>query len=112
MADDQLNKPNIVVRDDREASRFVIEVDGQHAGLAAYRLRDDRTVFVHTEISDEYSGQGLGSILAREALDSVRAEGRTIVPLCPFIAGWIERHPEYKDSVDLEALEKSRQNRS
>ena len=50
-------------------------------------------------MSDDYEGQGAGSQLAREALDDVRRRGLGVVALCPFIAGWIERHPDYADLV-------------
>lgn len=104
---------NVVVRDDRDSARYVIEVDGELAGLADYRVKGNRQLFVHTEIRDEYSGKGLGSRLARFALDDAIANGYVIVPICPFIAGWIDKHPEYKSSADVtmlaKVLEKSRQ---
>jgi len=61
-------------------------------------------VFTHTEIDPEFEGKGLGSQLARGALDAVRAEGSRVVPLCPFMAGYIERHPDYQALVDAELL--------
>ncbi len=96
----------IEVRDDRDASRFVVEVDGEVAGLADYRIKGNRQLFVHTEISDEFGGRGLGSRLARFALDDAIANGYTIVPICPFIAGWIAKHPEYEGSTDTTMLKK------
>ena len=88
-----------------EQDRFEIHVDGQKAGQAEYVRRGDLVIFTHTEIADAYEGQGLGSQLARGALDAVRATGDPIVPLCPFIAGYIGKHPEYEDLVDTECLE-------
>lgn len=85
--------------------RFEIHVDGQKAGQAEYVRRGDLVIFTHTEIDDAYGGQGLGSQLARGALDAVRAAGDPIVPLCPFIAGYIGKHPEYEDLVDRECLD-------
>jgi predicted GNAT family acetyltransferase len=96
----------VTVRDDADHSRYVIEVDGRLAGLADYELHGHRQVFVHTEIRDAFEGQGLGAILARSALADVVSKGRTIVPICPFIAGWISRHPDFNDSVDLVVLGK------
>jgi predicted GNAT family acetyltransferase len=55
----------------------------------------------HTEVEPEYAGQGLGDELAREALDDVRRRGLILVPLCPFIAAYIRRHPS--DYLDLVA---------
>jgi predicted GNAT family acetyltransferase len=75
-------------------------VDGESAGLAAFELDGDRIVFTHTEVDDRFEGQGVGSALARHALDDVRARGSLrVVPRCPFIRSWIEKHPEYADLV-------------
>jgi uncharacterized protein len=82
-----------------EQSRYEIRLDGQLAGFAEYRRRDDSLVFTHTEVEPAYEGQGVGSALVRGALEDVRAQGTTAVPLCPFVKDWIEKHPEYKDLV-------------
>jgi predicted GNAT family acetyltransferase len=63
----------------------------------------------HTEVEPEYAGQGLGDELAREALDDVRRRGLILVPLCPFIAAYIRRHPEYLDLVVPERRDGLRQ---
>ena len=77
--------------------RYELHVDGALAGFARYRLRPDAVVFTHTEIFDAYEGQGLGGKLARAALDDVRSRGARVRPQCPFIAAWIDRHPDYQD---------------
>ncbi|WSG09497.1 N-acetyltransferase [Micromonospora sp. NBC_01739] len=53
--------------------------------------------FVHTEVSPEYEGRGVGAALARAALDEARTANLRVLATCPFIAGWIARHPEYQD---------------
>jgi hypothetical protein len=87
------------VKNNADLHRYEIGVDGAVAGYAAYRLRPGAVVFTHTEIDEAYEGQGLGSRLARGALDDVRASGSAVVPLCPFVKGYIERHAEYQDLV-------------
>lgn len=88
-----------VVRND-EMRRYEGRVDGALAGFADFQLTDELIVFTHTEVDPAYEGQGVGSAIAREALDDVRASGtRTVLPLCPFISGWIARHPDYADLV-------------
>ena len=68
------------------------------AGFADYMLTDGLITFTHTEIDPAYEGQGLGSQLVRAALDDVRTTGeRTVLPLCPFVKAWIQRHPDYMD---------------
>ena len=87
------------VTDNPAASRFEITVDGDVAGYAEYRQEGAALAFTHTVVEKAYEGQGVGSALARGALDAVRARGGTVVPYCPFIRGWIEKHPDYADLV-------------
>jgi predicted GNAT family acetyltransferase len=88
-----------VVRDRPELEYYQISVDGRRAGLAAYELDGQVITFTHTEVDDAYEGQGLGSQLARYALDDARARGLQVRPLCPFIKTWIRRHEDYQDLV-------------
>jgi predicted GNAT family acetyltransferase len=86
------------VRDNPDLDRYEVFLDGAIAGFAAYRLTQSHITFTHTEIDEAHEGAGLGSVLARGALDDVRKRGLTVIPLCPFIAGYIRRHPdEYAD---------------
>jgi len=91
---------DIEVRDNDVAARYEITVDGRLGGYAQYRDEGEQRVFVHTEIDDSFEGQGLGSQLAVGALDDARAQGKRVVPQCPFIKKFISRHPEYQDLVD------------
>lgn len=100
---------DLVVRDDSENHRYLLERDGRVLGLAVYHERGGRRFFVHTEVEAEHEGEGLGSTLARGALDDVRAMGMKIVPLCPFISSFIERNPEYAELVDQPLLERINQ---
>jgi predicted GNAT family acetyltransferase/uncharacterized Fe-S cluster protein YjdI len=80
--------------------RYEGRVNGELAGFAEYQLAHDLIVFTHTEVDDKFEGQGVGSAIARAALDDVRASGeRKVLPLCPFISGWIARHADYADLV-------------
>ena len=91
---------SVTVRDNVEKSRFeAVDDSGAVAGFATYRRHDDRIVFQHTEVDDAYEGQGVGSTLAKAALDAERHEGRRVVPQCPFIKSYIDRHAEYADLV-------------
>jgi predicted GNAT family acetyltransferase len=84
------------VRDNPEKHQFEMIVDG-HIALAAYRLTPDTITFTHTEVPKELGGRGIGSQLAKGALDQVRKRGMKVVPLCPFIKSYIEKHAEYQD---------------
>lgn len=83
-----------------EADRFSISVDGQRAGFTKFIDHDGRRIFPHTEIDKEFGGRGLATILVREALDTTRSAGLRIVPVCPMVAGFVGKHPEYADVVD------------
>ncbi len=89
----------IRVADNPEKRRYEALVDGALAGYVFYQQREGELVLVHTEVGEEFEGQGVGSRLAAGTLDDIRARGLQIRPLCPFIAGYIERHPEYGDLV-------------
>lgn len=88
------------VSNNPEQSRYEAHVDGALAGVAVYQLTDKLVVFTHTEVEPAYEGQGIGSALARFALDDVRTDGsRKVLPICPFIKEWIGHHPDYADLV-------------
>jgi predicted GNAT family acetyltransferase len=90
----------LTVTDNRADGQFEArDADGAVLGFAVYVLDADAVVFTHTEVLEVAEGRGVGSALARGALDQVRASGRQVVPLCPFIRAYIARHPEYQDLV-------------
>ncbi|WNI19634.1 GNAT family N-acetyltransferase [Actinacidiphila sp. ITFR-21] len=80
-----------------EQHRYEARVDGGLAGFAVYLRTPQLVTFVHTEVEDAYGGRGVGSALARAALDEARAQGLQVVAVCPFVSGWIDRHPAYRD---------------
>ncbi|WP_346619873.1 GNAT family N-acetyltransferase [Blastococcus montanus] len=87
------------VTDVPESDRFEIRDGERVLGLAAYERRGETVVFTHTEVDPDAGQSGLGSTLVRAALDEVRSRGGSVVPRCSFVAGWIERHPDYADLV-------------
>jgi hypothetical protein len=89
--------PRVV--DDPEAGRFEVLVDGEVAGFAEYQRTTSAVAFTHTVIDPAFEGRGLGSVLARGALDATREAGSPVLPFCPFIRGYIQRHPAYLDLV-------------
>ena len=91
---------HVVVGDDTDRSRYEAHIGEELAGIAEYSLGEGLVTFTHTEVQDAFEGRGVGSALARTALDEVRAAGELKVrPLCPFFRTWIERHPAYQDLV-------------
>lgn len=88
---------DVSVRDVPEEKRYEALVDGEVAGFAEYMNAGSLTVFTHTEVHSAYEGKGVGGALARFGMDDMRAKQRQVLPLCPFIKGWIDRHPDYAD---------------
>jgi predicted GNAT family acetyltransferase len=91
---------DVTVTNNEAASQYEIHISGDLAGLTTYRRDDDRVVFRHAEVYPKWEGRGVGSELARAALDDVVSEGLTIVPHCPFIANYIARNPSYLAHVE------------
>ena len=82
------------VRDNPDAQRYELVIDGDVVGELFYRLRSDAVVLVHTEVSSRVEGQGLGSRLVAATLADVRARGLRPVAVCPFVRAYMQRHPE------------------
>ena len=83
------------VTDNEGESRYEIRLGDELAGFVTYRRRPGRIAFQHTEVDDRFEGQGIGSRLIRTVLDQARSDGLAVLPFCPFVKAYIERHPEY-----------------
>lgn len=84
------------VIDNQDESRFEARV-ADHLAIADYRIVGDVISMTHTEVPPEFRGHGIGKQLAQGALEHVRKRGLKVKPLCPFIAQFIEKNPQYKD---------------
>lgn len=76
--------------------RFEINVEG-HVAAAYYELSDGVITFTHTEVPKELGGRGIGSQLAKAALEQSRAKGLKVITQCSFMSGYVGKHPEYSD---------------
>jgi uncharacterized protein len=94
-------EPTVV--DNPERHRYELRFGDTVAGVVQYATEPGTIVLVHTEIAESVEGEGLGSKLVSGALDDIRARGLEVVPLCPFAAAYIRRHPEYADLVEDDA---------
>lgn len=83
----------IRVLDSPERLRYEIWRGETRAGFIAYRAEPGTLVLLHTEIDPAFAGQALGSRLVAGTLEGIRARGLKLVPLCPFVAAYIRRHP-------------------
>ena len=91
-----------VVADNAEEQRYEISVDGAPAGFAEYEREGGDYALVHTEIDDAFSGRGLGSALVAATLSDLRTRGIGVLPYCPFVRRYLDRHPEFVDAVPAE----------
>lgn len=89
-------------------SRYVLldhelEPDGREIGEEAYvDVEADgitQRVLFHTAVSPDYAGQGLASVLVKAVIEDIVARGYRLVPVCPYVAKWLPRHPEYDECV-------------
>lgn len=93
------------VQDLPAESRYVLidrgedGTDSKEIGEESYVDVGDERVLFHTGVSEDYAGQGLASKLVRAVVDDVVAAGRSIVPVCPYVAAWMPKHPEYDEHV-------------
>lgn len=83
-----------VVRNDDD-QRFELRKGGERVGLIDFRPRGDALALTHTEVSPDHSGQGLAAVLVRGALEQIDAAGLALLPHCPYVRGYLSRHPEW-----------------
>ncbi|MBR1363078.1 MULTISPECIES: GNAT family N-acetyltransferase [Bradyrhizobium] len=86
------------VINNKDHCRYELAVDGNLA-TEHYKLDGNVITFEHTDVPKELGGKGVGSKLVQGALDQVRAAGLKLIPQCPFVKAWIEKHPDYFDLV-------------
>ena len=90
---------DVEVTNNPEEHRYEVRADGDLAGYTVYRERPGLIVFVHTEIDQRFEGQGLASQLIRAALEDAKGRELQVLPFCPFVNGYIDRHREYVELV-------------
>jgi len=94
----KIDPEKIEVIQNTAKNRFEVTIDGQTA-VTEYMLPGDKIIFSHTEVPEALEGNGIASKLAQTALEYARTENLKVMPLCPYVAAYIRRHPEYKDLV-------------
>jgi predicted GNAT family acetyltransferase len=87
------------VIDNPGEGRYEAWLEGEPAGLIAYIANDGWLIFDHTEVFEAYEGKGVASRLAKAALDDLQVRDLRVNPMCPFVSGYIQKHPEYRPLV-------------
>jgi predicted GNAT family acetyltransferase len=90
---------NRVVRDNPAELRYELLDGGTMVGLVRYRREDGAVALVHTDIDPDLEGTGAGGELVRGALEDLRSRGLGVIPVCPFVRSWLDRHAAYRDLV-------------
>lgn len=99
MSDSTSDSSETLFLDNAEEHRFELWKGDVRVGLIDYSIKDDVIRLPHTEVDPAYGGEGHGKALARGALDAARDAGLKVKPVCPFIAAFIEKNPDYADLV-------------
>ncbi len=90
---------DVQVANNAEHQRYEARVDGALAAVADYIRTQELVAFTHTEVLAAFEGRGVGAQLVKAALADVPASHRLVLPVCPFVGGYLQRHPE--DYADL-----------
>lgn len=93
------------IRDNPDERRYELHV-GEGVATVTYRLAPGRITFIHTRVPEALSGGGIASRMARYVLDDARRRSLEVVPICPYVAAFIRRHPDYLDLVPEWAQER------
>lgn len=87
----------VSVADNPQAERYELTAEDERIGFVTYRLQPGMIALLHAEVNPAHEHQGWGSRLVAGALDDARERGLKVRPVCPFVAAYIERHPDYRD---------------
>ena len=86
--------------DDAARGRYQLLVGDDEVGFIEYDRVGDKAILVkHTEVHSGHEGKGYGSALVQAAFDHVRAQTKTVIPICPYALNWARKHPEYHSVV-------------
>ncbi len=89
---------DIPLKDNKEAQQFELDVNGAIAFIA-YEPHKGALALTHTEVPEALEGKGVGSVLVLKTLEYIESQGQKIIPLCPFVRAYLQRHPEWERIV-------------
>ncbi len=91
-------KPTYLLKNNRINKQYEFHIEGSIPKVE-YRRTKEKIYLTHTEIPKKLEGQGIASQLVKAVFEEIERQGLTLVPLCPFVAGYIQEHPEWKKLV-------------
>lgn len=95
-----MNGTDAQVRDNPERKRFEVDLGDGSFAFAEYNLPRGAIMFTHTEVPEAHGGKGIGGALIRAGLDAARQRNLQVIPICPFFAAYMQKHPETHDLLD------------
>ena len=87
-----------ILIDNADAKRYEFEMEGKRP-IIEYIKAKEKIYLTHTEVPDSMAGKGVGKALVGQVLEDIKEKGLTLIPLCPFVALYIKRNPEWKELV-------------
>ena len=84
--------------DNPDAKRYEFEMEGKRP-IIEYIKAKNKIYLTHTEVPESMAGKGVGKALVGQVLEDIKEKGLTLIPLCPFVALYIKRNPEWKELV-------------
>ena len=88
---------DIALEETGSKGRYVYRADGSEAEMTFSKAGAGLVIIDHTEVPAAFRGQGVGQALVTRAVADFRAQGKKVLPLCPFAAAQFRRHPEWAD---------------
>jgi predicted GNAT family acetyltransferase len=98
MSENKVDLDSLKLHDNQHHHRYEFALDGAHHAIITYKLYEEAKVIVllHTEVPEQFGGQGIANKLIHDVLEDCIARGLKIAPSCPFVAAYIKRHPVYQ----------------
>jgi predicted GNAT family acetyltransferase len=84
--------------DNQDAKQYEMPVEGGLVRIEYIRAQN-KIYLTHTEVPQSLEGKGLGSQIIKKALEDIEEKELTLIPMCPFVAGYIKKHPKWKKLV-------------
>ncbi|WP_210462768.1 MULTISPECIES: GNAT family N-acetyltransferase [Rufibacter] len=86
------------IKNNTAKHQFETTIEGKTA-LVSYKLKDNVMTVLHTEVPEELEGRGIAAALSKQVLEYLKKENMELIPLCPYMAAYLKKHPEYQSLV-------------
>ena len=94
-----MSELKLTLEDNQESKQYQVEIEGLFPRIEYIKTKDDKIYLTHTEVPRSLEGRGIGSEIIRLALEDIKKQDLTLIPLCPFVASYIKKHPEWRELV-------------